>query len=106
MALRKNLTGAPFLLGVGKDTFPGATDRFGFRSCVIVNVYRLPKENPPAQTGHVGHRPKPPHRSRVRRGEEGDRSPRWLATTPMPRPPDTSSMATDGPQTLWIQGLP
>lgn len=38
------------------------------------------------------------HRSRVRRGEEGDRAPQWLATTTMLPPPDSSSMATDRPQ--------
>jgi len=42
------------------------------------------------------------HRSRVRRGEEGDRAPQWLATTAMLPPPNSSSMATDRPQTLWI----
>ena len=53
-ALSRNLTGPPFLLGFGKDRSPVATNSFGFRNCMIINVHELPKRESACKTGNVG----------------------------------------------------
>jgi hypothetical protein len=35
--------GTPIFIGARRRHVPGATNRFGFRKCVIINVYRLSK---------------------------------------------------------------
>jgi Uma2 family endonuclease len=53
MALRRNLTGPPVLLAFCKGTLPEPSNRLGSRNRVTISVYRLPKENPSARTGHI-----------------------------------------------------
>ncbi len=102
--------GTPIFIGAGQRQVPGATNRFDFRNCVIINVYRLPRRIRLHRQG-TSKTPGEAAQSHFTGAESGEEKKvsalhsGWLQRRCRQRPTLLRG-PTDRPQTLWIQGLP